>query len=86
MQHFTSIAEYQKRLVSGFLYTFGVRKMQQNSHSVAGDAWPPRQMELDARLRDSEVSPREIAVLLGVSLGTVAACSKRLPRHASVVA
>jgi hypothetical protein len=31
----TSIAEYQKRLVSGFLYTFGVRKMQQNSHFVA---------------------------------------------------
>jgi len=30
-------AEYQKRLVSGFLYTFGVRKRQQNSHFVA--AW-----------------------------------------------
>ena len=61
-------------------------KMQQNSHSVACDAWPPSQMELDARLRDSGVSLREIAALLGVNVGTVAACSKRLPRRASVVA
>lgn len=39
-----------------------------------------------ARLRDSGASLREIAARLGVSLGTVAACSKRLPRSASVVA
>jgi DNA invertase Pin-like site-specific DNA recombinase len=38
-----------------------------------------------ARLRDSGASLREIASQLGVSLGTVAACSKRLPRSASVV-
>jgi DNA invertase Pin-like site-specific DNA recombinase len=39
-----------------------------------------------ARLRDSGASLRAIAGRLGVSLGTVAACSKRLPRSASVVA
>lgn len=39
-----------------------------------------------ARLRDSGASLREIASQLGVSLGTVAACSKKLPRNASVVA
>jgi DNA invertase Pin-like site-specific DNA recombinase len=39
-----------------------------------------------ARLRDSGASLREIAARLGVSLGTVAACSKRLPRSVSVVA
>jgi len=38
-----------------------------------------------ARLRDSGASLREIAARLGVSLGTVAACSKRLSRSASVV-
>jgi DNA invertase Pin-like site-specific DNA recombinase len=37
-----------------------------------------------ARLRDSGASLRAIAAHLGVSLGTVAACSKRLPRGASV--
>jgi DNA invertase Pin-like site-specific DNA recombinase len=36
------------------------------------------------RLRDSGASLRAIAARLGVSLGTVAACSKRLPRGASV--
>lgn len=39
-----------------------------------------------ARLRDSGASLRTIAARLGVSLGTVAACSRRLPRRASVVA
>ena len=38
-----------------------------------------------ARLRDSGVPVREIAARLGVSVGTVAACSKRLPRSAFVV-
>jgi DNA invertase Pin-like site-specific DNA recombinase len=38
-----------------------------------------------ARLRDSGASLRRIAAQLGVSVGTVAACSKRLPRSASVV-
>ena len=37
-----------------------------------------------ARLRDSGASMRAIAARLGVSLGTVAACSKRLPRSGSV--
>jgi putative DNA-invertase from lambdoid prophage Rac len=39
-----------------------------------------------ARLRDGGASLRAIATRLGVSLGTVAACSKRLPRRASVIA
>jgi DNA invertase Pin-like site-specific DNA recombinase len=39
-----------------------------------------------ARLRSSGASLREIAARLGVSLGTVAACSKRLPRSASASA
>src|ERR1700680_4558348 len=39
-----------------------------------------------ARLRDSGASLRKIASQLGVSLGTVAACSKKLLRSASVVA
>jgi DNA invertase Pin-like site-specific DNA recombinase len=37
-----------------------------------------------ARLRDGGASLREIASRLGVSVGTVAACSKRLPASASV--
>jgi DNA invertase Pin-like site-specific DNA recombinase len=37
-----------------------------------------------ARLRESGASLREIAARLGVSLGTVAACSKRLGRSSSV--
>lgn len=39
-----------------------------------------------ARLRDGGASLRMIAASLGVSLGTVAACSKRLPREAPVTA
>jgi DNA invertase Pin-like site-specific DNA recombinase len=39
-----------------------------------------------ARLRESGLSLRAIAASLGVSLGTVAACSKKLPRRASVAA
>ena len=39
-----------------------------------------------ARLRDSGASLREIAARLGVSIGTVAARSKRLSQSASVVA
>jgi DNA invertase Pin-like site-specific DNA recombinase len=38
-----------------------------------------------ARLRDSGASLREIASQLGVSVGTVAACSKKLPRNAAVI-
>ena len=37
-----------------------------------------------ARLRDSGASLREIAARLGVSVGTIAACSKKLPRSTSV--
>jgi DNA invertase Pin-like site-specific DNA recombinase len=37
-----------------------------------------------ARLRDSGLSLRAIAASLGISVGTVAACSKKLPRRASV--
>jgi DNA invertase Pin-like site-specific DNA recombinase len=37
-----------------------------------------------ARLRASGASLREIAARLGVSVGTVAACSKRLSRSPSV--
>jgi DNA invertase Pin-like site-specific DNA recombinase len=39
-----------------------------------------------ARLRESGLSLRAIAASLGVSLGTVAACSKKLPRRASAAA
>ncbi|SRR5258708_354865 len=39
-----------------------------------------------ARLREGGLSLRAIAASLGVSLGTVAACSKKLPRRASVAA
>ena len=39
-----------------------------------------------ARLRDSGASLREIAARLGVSVGTVAACSKRLPRSTPATA
>jgi len=39
-----------------------------------------------ALLRDGGASLRTIAASLGVSLGTVAACSKRLPREAPVTA
>lgn len=38
------------------------------------------------RLRDSGASLRAIALQLGVSVGTVAACSKKLRRSVSVVA
>jgi DNA invertase Pin-like site-specific DNA recombinase len=37
-----------------------------------------------ARLRDSGASLRTIAARLGVSVGTVAACSKKLPRSLPV--
>jgi len=39
-----------------------------------------------ARLRDSGASLRDIATRLGVSVGTVAACSKKVSRSAAVVA
>jgi DNA invertase Pin-like site-specific DNA recombinase len=39
-----------------------------------------------ARLRDSGASLREIAIRLGVSVGTVAACSKKVSRSPAVVA
>jgi len=39
-----------------------------------------------ARLRESGLSLRAIAASLGVSLGTVAACSKKLPRRVAVTA
>jgi DNA invertase Pin-like site-specific DNA recombinase len=38
-----------------------------------------------ARLRDSGASLRQIAAQLGISVGTVAACSKKLPRSAPVI-
>src|SRR5437899_10708245 len=38
-----------------------------------------------ARLRNSGASLRQIASQLGVSVGTVAACSKKLPRRAPVL-
>jgi DNA invertase Pin-like site-specific DNA recombinase len=47
---------------------------------VVVDAWQI------ARLRDSEASLRQIAARLGVSLGTVAARSKRVSRSASLSA
>ena len=78
-----AMAEFERELIRE-----RVRAGMKNAKAKGARIGRPR-VTVDAsqiaRLRDSGASLREIAARLGVSLGTVAACSKRLPRSASVV-
>jgi len=78
-----AMAEFERELIRE-----RVRAGMKNAKAKGARIGRPR-VTVDAaeivRLRDTGVSLREIAARLGVSLGTVAACSKRLPRNASVV-
>jgi DNA invertase Pin-like site-specific DNA recombinase len=77
-----AMAEFERELIRE-----RVRAGMKNAKAKGARIGRPR-VTVDAaeiaRLRDSGASLREIAARLGVSLGTVAACSKRLPRSASV--
>jgi DNA invertase Pin-like site-specific DNA recombinase len=79
-----SMAEFERELIRE-----RVKAGMKNAKAKGARIGRPR-VTVDAsqiaRLRDGGASLREIAARLGVSLGTVAACSKRLPRSASVVA
>ena len=79
-----SMAEFERELIRE-----RVKAGMKNAKAKGARIGRPR-VAVDAsqiaRLRDSGASLRAIAARLGVSLGTVAACSKRLPRGASVVA
>jgi DNA invertase Pin-like site-specific DNA recombinase len=77
-----AMAEFERELIRE-----RVRAGMKNAKAKGARIGRPR-VAVDAsqiaRLRDSGASLRAIAARLGVSLGTVAACSKRLPRGASV--
>jgi DNA invertase Pin-like site-specific DNA recombinase len=77
-----AMAEFERELIRE-----RVRAGMKNAKAKGARIGRPR-VTVDAsqiaRLRDSGASLRAIAARLGVSLGTVAACSKRLPRGASV--
>jgi len=77
-----AMAEFERELIRE-----RVRAGMKNAKAKGARIGRPR-VTVDAfqiaRLRDSGVSLRAIAARLAVSLGTVAACSKRLPRSSSV--
>jgi DNA invertase Pin-like site-specific DNA recombinase len=77
-----AMAEFERELIRE-----RVRAGMKNAKAKGARIGRPR-VTVDAAeialLRDSGLSLRRIAVHLGVSLGTVAACSKKLPRRPSV--
>jgi DNA invertase Pin-like site-specific DNA recombinase len=77
-----AMAEFERELIRE-----RVRAGMKNAKAKGARIGRPR-VTVDAaeiaRLRDSGLSLRRIAARLGVSLGTVASCSKKLPRSPSV--
>jgi len=81
---FAALAEFERELIRE-----RVKAGMKNARARGARIGRPR-TNVDAsqiaRLRDSGASLREIASQLGVSVGTVAACSKKLSRSTSVIA
>jgi DNA invertase Pin-like site-specific DNA recombinase len=79
-----AMAEFERELIRE-----RVRAGMKNAKAKGASIGRPR-VRVDAsqiaRLRASGASLRQIASQLGVSLGTVAACSKKLSRSTSVIA
>jgi len=79
-----AMAEFERELIRE-----RVKAGMKNARAKGAHIGRPRakvDAALIARLRDSGASLREIAARLGVSVGTVAACSKKVSRSAAVVA